>query len=132
MNDCLNLTDILKQLTKLFLAKQIPAPVIPTPLILASGSRPGMSAITLANRIIARKPEAGLPIGNIETGEPSADEIMIRIHAEELINMLQTEARVPTAIAPGTLLTAAGGNAGGPILVQGSSTGIGQGYSIIQ
>jgi hypothetical protein len=132
MTNCLDITEIIKQLAKLFLAIPIPAAQIPAPLILGSAARPGMSAILIANRIIARKKEAGLPIGNIETGEPSSDEIMIRIHVEEIVNSLQTEARVSTAIAPGTPITGMGGNAGGPCPIEGSTTGIGEGYSVIQ
>ena len=126
-----NIKDILKRLTVLFALKAIPTPPIPTPLILAAANRPGLSPILIANRIIARKKEAGLPIGNIETGESASDEIMIRIIVEEIINSLQTEAKIQTAIRQGTLITGAGGNAGGPIVIQGSTIGIGEGYSVI-
>ena len=62
-------------------------PPIPAPLILIGVPlRPGLSAIKIASRIIARKSEAGLPVGALPSGGASPDEIMERIRIEEIIN----------------------------------------------
>jgi len=65
-------------------------PPIPTPLILVGvPQRPGLSPTKIASRIIARKSEAGLPVGVLPSGGVAPDEIMERIRIEEIISALQ-------------------------------------------
>ena len=91
-----------------------------------------MSAIKIATRIIARKAEAGLPVGGLPSGAISPDEIMERIRMEELISALINESVITIAISPGIALTASGANAGGPIEVVGSTIVPFKGYGVIQ
>ena len=106
---------------------------VPTPLILfGAPKRPGLSATKIASRIIARKSEAGLPIGALPSGAIAPDEIMIRIIVEEIIKALQQEAVIPVAIPPGTTLIAAGASPAGPVNVFGNTITLTKGYGIIQ
>lgn len=106
---------------------------IPPPLVLIGGSkRPGLSAIKIANSIIKRKSEAGLPIGALPSGAVSPDEIMERIRIEEIIKALQEDAKITITIPPGTTLTAAGSSPSGPVTVYGSTVTSTTGFGVIQ
>lgn len=106
---------------------------VPTPLILVGvPMRSGLSPIKIASRIIARKSEAGLPVGVLPSGAVSPDEIMERIRIEEIVNALQLEALITVAIPPGISLTASGISPAGPVSVFGSTIIFSKGYAIIQ
>lgn len=108
-------------------------PSVPTPLIILGGqNRPGLSPTKIASRIIARKSEAGLPVGALPSGGISPDEIMERIRVEEIIKALQREAILSVGIPPGTTLTAAGTSLAGPVTVFGSTITYTKGYGVIQ
>ena len=108
-------------------------PPVPTPLILVGvPQRTGLSAIKIASRIIARKPEAGIPVGVLPSGVVSPDELMWRIAIEEIVKAFQTEAIITVAIPPGITLTAAGISPTGPVSVFGSTIIFSKGYGVIQ
>jgi len=109
-----------------------PTPV-PTPLILIGvPMRTGLSPTKVASRIIARKSEAGLPVGVLPSGAVSPDEIMERIRVEEIMKALQEDAIISVAIPPGITLTAAGISPAGPVSVFGSTITFTKGYGVIQ
>jgi hypothetical protein len=108
-------------------------PSIPAPLILIGiPLRPGLSPIKIASRIIARKSEAGLPVGALPSGGASPDEIMERIRVEEIISALQQDAVITVALRPGIPITAAGISPTGPVTVAGATIYIAKGYGVIQ
>lgn len=108
-------------------------PPVPTPMILTGvPSRTGLSPTKIASRIIARKSEAGLPVGVLPSGGVSPDEIMERIRAEEYINSLLEDAIITIAIAPGIPITASGISPTGPVTVFGSTITFFRGYGVIQ
>jgi hypothetical protein len=108
-------------------------PPVPTPLILIGvPQRTGLSPTKIASRIIARKSEAGLPVGVLPSGQVSPDEIMERIRIEEIINAFQQEAIITVAIPPGITLTAAGISPTGPVTVFGATVIYSKGYGVIQ
>jgi hypothetical protein len=108
-------------------------PPVPTPLILVGvPRRSGLSPSKIASRIIARKSEAGLPVGVLPSGTISPDEIMERIRIEEIIKALQQEAIITIAVPPGTSLSAAGISPSGPVTVFGSTITFTKGYGVIQ
>lgn len=107
--------------------------IVPTPLILVGAQkRPGLSATKIANAIIQRKSEAGLPIGALPSGGVSPDEIMERIRIEEIIKAIQEDAKLTIAIPPGTTLSASGASPSGPVTVFGSTITLTTGYGVIQ
>lgn len=108
-------------------------PPLPTPLILVGvPRRTGLSPTKIASRIIARKSEAGLPVGVLPSGQVSPDEIMERIRVEEIIKALQQDAIISVAIPPGITLSAAGISPTGPVSVFGSTITFSKGYGVIQ
>jgi len=125
--DFKNPNSILASLLNLFKIPTTRSQSIPTPLILASKARPGLSPSKIASRIIQRQAEAGIPVGPLPSGEISPDEIMERIRVEEIINALTTEMVIDVAIQPGTAIQGTGGNAGGPVQVAGTILGIASG-----
>jgi hypothetical protein len=108
-------------------------PPVPTPLILVGvPRRPGLSPTKIASRIIARKSEAGLPVGVLPSGGVNPDEVMERIRIEELVRAFQQDAIISVAIPPGITLTAAGISPTGPVSVFGSTITFSKGFGVIQ
>jgi hypothetical protein len=99
---------------------------------LGSKFREGLSAIDIASRIIERKKEIGVGIGPLPSGSQNIDLQMEVIRVEEIVNALLTKAKIEVAIPPGTQITATGGNAGGPIVVQGATIQISKGEGIVR
>jgi hypothetical protein len=122
---------ILNGLLNLFKIPMSTSQTMPTPLILATKAKPGMSPTQIAARIIKRQSEAGLNVGALPSGKISASEIMERIRMEEIVKSLTSEARVDVAIQPGTSIQGTGGNAGGPVQVVGTILGIASGNAQI-
>lgn len=130
--DFKNPKSILSSILNLFKIPTSRLQSMPTPLILASTARPGLSPSKVAARIIQRQAEAGIPVGPLPSGEISPDEIMERIRVEEIIKAITTEAVMDVAIKPGTVIQGTGGNAGGPVQVAGTVVGIAAGNAIMR
>lgn len=108
-------------------------PPVPAPLIMVGvPRRSGLSPTKIASNIIARKSEAGLPVGALPSGAVASDEIMERIRIEEIVKALQQDAVISVAIPPGITITAAGISPAGPVTVAGSTILITKAYGIIQ
>jgi len=129
-----NIESIINGFDKILNLSSIGTPLpIPTPLILIGvPRRTGLSPTKIASRIIARKSEAGLPVGALPSGANSPDEIMERIRIEEIVRALQQEAIITVGIPPGITLTAAGISPTGPVSVFGSTITYSKGYGVIQ
>lgn len=122
--DLTSISSILNVLAASFNVIQKPAKIIPPPLLLIGKRlRPGMSARNLAARTIARlEKDAGLPMGDVFSDGDNREAKKVKIMAEELITMIQTEAKVDIAIDPGAIQITAAGSAGPiPVVVQGSN-----------
>ncbi len=129
-----NITSIVEGFQKILSIQTVGSPTtVPSPLILVGAPlRPGLSPTKIASRIIARKSEAGLPVGALPSGGVAPDELMERIRVEEIIKGFQQDAVIPVSIPPGTTLTAAGTSPSGPVTVFGSTITLTTGYGIIQ
>ena len=104
---------------------------VPKPLVSISGTRNGMSAIRAAEKVLVKKRELGLPTGNLTDGTANDDDILWYTAIKAIIDEITTEAKITSTSAPGTQLVASGGNAGGPIVVYGSTTTFTNGGTII-
>lgn len=116
------------------LSKSTSSPPSIPPILIISGAkkRSGLSASMLAARINARKVEAGLSVGPLNSGNEAPDEIMEIIRAEELIKMLTEEGIIQVVINAGVSITGTGANSGGPVQIVGQTISFGKGYAIIQ
>jgi hypothetical protein len=122
-----SISKVLNLLLSAFNLPRKPTPKIPPFLLLIGAElRPGMSARELSASIISRmESEAGIPMGDIFGDGPNGVKSLMLIQAEEQVSHIQTKAKVSSVIKPGSVqITAVGGNAGGPIVVQGSNTSI--------
>lgn len=129
-NDIGSLIDGFNKILKL---QSTNVPQVPSPIILIGGPRkPGLSPSKIANAIIQRKSEAGLPVGNLPSGVVNPEEIMWRIAVEEIIKALQTEALIPVVIPSGTAVQVVGSNSGGPMISVGNTLTPTTGYAQIQ
>lgn len=120
--------------TKVLSLSSVGSPTsVPTPLILVGVPlRSGLSPTKIATSIIARKSEAGLPVGALPSGNVNPDEIMERIRIEEIVKALQQDMIISVAIPPGITLTAAGVSAAGPVSVFGSTITLTKAYGVVQ
>jgi hypothetical protein len=117
--DFKNPKSILNGLLNLFKVPRSTPQSLPTQLILASKSRPGLSPSLIASRIIERQAEAGIPVGPLPSGKDSPKEIMWRIAMEEIVTALTTEMKIDIAVQPGGQSTVTG--TAGPIPVVGTA-----------
>ena len=123
--DVSSISSILNIILGAFKLLQTPAQQIPPPLLLiGKNSRPGMSARNLGARMIARyESEAGVSMGNMFADGDNKGAIMVMIMAEEIVSMIQTEAKVDILIDPGAINVTITGTAG-PIPVAGQGANI--------
>jgi hypothetical protein len=123
--DLTSMSNILGIVSGAFNMMQKPARQIPPPLLLIGKNlRPGMSARNLAGRIISRmESDANIPMGDVFADGDNSEAKKIVVQAEEIINMIQTEAKVDIVINPGAIQITAAGSAGPiPVVVQGANT----------
>ena len=132
--DFTNIESVIQGFDKILKLSSIGGPpTVPTPLILVGvPRRSGLSPTKIASKIIARKTEAGLPVGALPSGSVNPDEIMERIRIEEMIKALQQDAVITVGLPPGITVQAAGISPTGPVTVVGSSILPFKGYGSIQ
>jgi hypothetical protein len=123
--DVSSLSSILNVILSAFRLAQKPAQPIPPPLLLIGKNlRPGMSARNLTARKLSRvEADAGVPVGDVFADGPNKLAQQTRIEDEELVTMLQTEAKVDVALDPGIIQVTSTGFAGPiPVVAQGANT----------
>lgn len=121
------LSTVLGILASAFKLQSTPATPIPPPLIMVGAKlRPGLSPRNVASRIISRQSEAGAPAGDIFSEDNNISEAMETIRIQEIVNAIQTEAKVEIALAPASIQTTSTGvgNYGAPVISQGFNTNI--------
>jgi len=82
--------------------------------------------------MLAKKKELGLPVGNYEDGSANVNDILWLEFAKATVAEIQENGKITVVIPPGTQIVASGGNAGGPIVVYGTTTAPTTGYAIMQ
>jgi hypothetical protein len=132
--DYSNIESVIEGFQKILSLQTIGTPTpVPTIAILTGvPQKSGLSPSKIASRIIARKSEAGIPVGALPSGGVAPDELMERIRIEEIIRALQEDALISVAIPPGITLTAAGASPSGPVTVFGSTITLTKGFGQIQ
>ncbi len=124
--------EFLKMLAKLLKVRPKASPAVPPPAILLTSTRPGMSPLNIAMKVLAKKKELGLPVGNYEDGSANANDIMWLEFAKAVVAEIQESAKTTVVIPPGTQIVASGGNAGGPVVSYGNTITLTTGYAVIQ
>ena len=88
--------------------------------ILAQKSRTGLNPDILANSIISRFKEIGIPSGPLVNGATNVMEAFVLIICEEIVDAIQNDMRVDLGIFAGGTIQATGANSGGPVASTGS------------
>jgi len=124
--DLTSLSSIINAILGLFKTFQKPANAIPPPLLLIGKNlRPGMSARNLAASQISKREENGEQMGNVFADGVNKVAQGILSDAKEMVNMIQTQAKVDVAIDPGAILVTVAGTAGPfPVVGQGANVSI--------
>ena len=129
-----SISGVLNTILTAFSIPDEPVEALPPFLIMTGAKlRPGLSASAISARIISRQSEAGLQVGDVFADGPNSAEALETIRIEEIINAIQTEAKVDVVIPPGIQVTTSGvGNLGAPVVSQGATTGMAIGDGIIR
>jgi hypothetical protein len=129
-----SISGVLDVLLSAFSIPEEPIEPLPPPLIMVGGKlRPGMSAKTIAARIITRQSEAGLIAGDVFADGGNTAEFMELIRIEEIVDSLLNDAVVNVVIDPGvSVMTTGVGNLGAPVVSFGMTTTMGIGNGIIR
>ena len=100
---------------------RIPMQNVPAlPLYCESELRPGLSATSIASKIISRLPEIGIPNEKNPDGSENLINKLIMVMCEEIVNAIKDDAVVMTGIPPMKIsVTGTGANAGGPVQIAG-------------
>jgi len=104
---------------------------VPKPTVYLSNTRNGMSAIRATEKVLLAKRELGIPTGNLTDGSANYDDILWYTAIKAIIDEITIEAKITSTSIPGTQVVASGGNAGGPIVVYGSTTTFTDGGAVI-
>lgn len=98
--------------------------------ILAEKVRPGLNSEVLANSIVSRFKEIGLPSGPLVNGAQNVMESFVVVLCEEIVDAIQNDMRVDIGIFPGGTVNANGANAGGPVASVGTTINAQEGIGI--
>ena len=91
--------------------------------ILAAKARPGLSAELIMSQITTvMEQDLGLPTGPLEGNTPNKLVQVLEATVNALVDAIQQDMRVDIALDAGAIVSAAGGNAGGPVTVVGATT----------
>lgn len=128
-----SMNGVLNLILAAFQIPETPAEPLPPPLVMVGAKlRPGLSPQSVASDIISKQSDAGRVVGNVFADGPNVEEAMELIRTQEVINAILTKAKIEVVIPPGIAVTAAGGNAGGPVVCQGVTTSMAIGDGIIR
>lgn len=89
--------------------------------ILAQKSRSGLNSDVIANSIVSRFKEIGIPSGPLVNGAQNVMEAFVVVLCEEIVDAIQNDMRVDLGIFPGGTVNANGANAGGPVAAVGTT-----------
>lgn len=129
----MNLKSIIGSITSVFERTKTPLEPLPPQIILLGGlKRSGLSAEEMASEIIARQSEAGAPFGEVFSDSNNVSESMELIRCQVIVENLLTNAKIEVVIPQGVPVVATGANAGGAIVVTGTTTATASGYGVMR
>jgi len=122
-----SMSNILKIILAAFSMMKPPATSLPPPLVMiGSKMRPGLSARDISARVISRFSESDAVGGEIFKEGNNVMTALEVIRMEEVVNAIQTEMKISSAIDPGSILvqTNGVGYAGFPVTSVGTNPSI--------
>jgi hypothetical protein len=111
-----------------------PAAVISAIILLCSlVRRPGLSCMISTSKIIQQNAKDGIPTDKMPDGTPNLMNIFVKNIICETYRALKEDANIQIAIPPGeSAITTSGGNAGGPVVSEGTNTSPIRGVGLLQ
>ena len=130
----MGIEQICQTITNFFNNVRPPFPQLSRLLLVCSMiRRPGLSVIQSVANITKDLNKLGIPTGAMPDGSANLTVAFTFANTKEIYRGVKKDASVQVGFQPGSMmLTAFGGNAGGPITVQGMNTSAGQGFGDIK
>lgn len=101
-------------------------------LVCAVPKRPGLSTIYSVSNIVKDLNKLGIPTGPMPDGTPNLTVAFVYANTKEIYRAMKKDASVQVGFQPGTMaIFGTGGNAGGPVVINGTNTSFGDGYGTI-
>ena len=101
-------------------------------LVCSMVRRPGLSTIQSVSNIVKDLNKLGIPTGPMPDGSANLTVAVAFASTKEVYRAMKKDASVQVGIQPGTMMiTGAGANAGGPVVIQGVNTSPSIGYASI-
>lgn len=122
--------DIIDVIDDLFFTYQLQSFRKTPPQIMIESKRQGLNAEDIAERVIARFDEIGIPTGPLNGKYPNVMENFVRTLIEEIVNAIQHDMIVDIATIPGGNVVSAGASPTGPVTTTGSLTTPLEGFGI--
>lgn len=111
-------------------------PVLPLPplaILMGAPRRPGLDKNKIYSEVIAEITEqSGIPTGDIFADGPNANDEMILLIIEKIIEGIHLDSVVNVVIPSGIPVEVYGTNSGGPMVSLGKTKGLGIGNGIIR
>lgn len=119
----MNITNIVNKITDTLESARTPVQVLPALLLKCTSlTRPGLSAYKIATEVIQNNQKLGIPTGANPDGSENLINAFTYNIVKSLVDALQNDAVVSSAIPLGSLLIQANGaNGGGPVTCIGSN-----------
>ena len=119
----MNITNIVNKITDTLESARTPVQVLPALLLKCTSlTRPGLSAYKIATEVIQNNQKLGIPTGVNPDGSENLINAFTYNIVKSLVDALQNDAVVSSAIPLGSLLIQANGaNGGGPVTCIGSN-----------
>tara|TARA_R110000772_G_scaffold17946_1_gene49797 strand:- start:42887 stop:43333 length:447 start_codon:yes stop_codon:yes gene_type:complete len=134
-DDSSSMSNILNMIRSVFNSNISSVQSVPPPLLLIGKNlRPGMSARNLTGRILSRmESDSNIPSSDIFLDGTNNEAKKVRVMSEEIVKMVQTEAKVDIVVDPGSIQVLSTGSAGPiPVVVQGSNINLVSGGGGVQ
>jgi hypothetical protein len=128
----MGIEQICKTISNFFDNLRPPFPQLSRVLLVCSMiRRPGLSTIQSVSNIVKDLNRLGIPTGPMPDGSPNLTVAVTFANTKEHHRAIKHDMSIQVGFQPGSMmLTAFGGNAGGPITVQGMNTSTGQGFGM--
>jgi hypothetical protein len=128
----MGIEQICKTISNFFENIRPPFPQLSRILLVSSMvRRPGLSTIQSVANITKDLNKLGIPTGQMPDGSPNLTIAFAFANTKEIYRGIKKDMSIQVGIQPGSaMVTAAGSNAGGPVVVQGTITNATMGYGM--
>jgi len=130
----MTLQTLVTNIKNLFNETSTPANTLPSLLLYATSiQRSGLSAMDITSNIIKEFPSIGIPTGTNTDGTDNLINAYTYLIVKNIIHDIKLNGCTSVTFPPGSIMfKGVGGNAGGPVVVEGTNTNYAVGKGIEQ